>query len=65
MTIFFPGVNPNDMRGRKTGVFIGISDSEAYDYLTRDPERVNGYGLTGCCKAMFPNRISYTFDFKG
>lgn len=28
-------------------------------------ERVNGYGLTGCCRAMFPNRISYTFDFNG
>ena len=24
-----------------------------------------GYGLTGCCRAMFPNRISYTFDFTG
>ncbi|KAL0271260.1 UNVERIFIED_CONTAM: hypothetical protein PYX00_008407 [Menopon gallinae] len=59
------GVNPNDIRGRRTGVFVGISDSETYDYLTRDPERVNGYGLTGCCKAMFPNRISYTFDFNG
>jgi fatty acid synthase len=26
---------------------------------------VAGYGLTGCCRAMFPNRISYTFDLKG
>lgn len=28
-------------------------------------DRVNGYGLTGCCRAMFANRISYTFDFNG
>lgn len=26
---------------------------------------MNGYGLTGCSRAMFANRISFTFDFKG
>ncbi|XP_066991506.2 fatty acid synthase [Anabrus simplex] len=59
------GVNPNDVRGSRTGVFIGVSDSESDEYWTADPEKVNGYGLTGCCRAMFPNRISYTFDFSG
>jgi len=33
--------------------------------LSANPDRVNGYGLTGCCRAMFANRISYTFDFNG
>lgn len=33
--------------------------------MSRVPDRVNGYGLTGCCRAMFANRISYTFDFNG
>ncbi|XP_049809979.1 fatty acid synthase isoform X1 [Schistocerca nitens] len=59
------GVNPVDVRGSRTGVFIGVSDSESDEYWTADPEKVNGYGLTGCCRAMFPNRISYTFDFSG
>lgn len=59
------GVNPNEMRGSKTGVFIGVSESESSEYWTRDPEQINGYGLVGCCRAMFPNRISYTFDFNG
>lgn len=59
------GVNPHEMRGSKTGVFIGVSESESSEYWTRDPEQINGYGLTGCCRAMFPNRISYTFDFNG
>ncbi|XP_050423114.1 fatty acid synthase-like isoform X2 [Adelges cooleyi] len=59
------GVNPDDIRGSKTGVFIGASNSETDDYLSRVPDRVNGYGLTGCCRAMFPNRVSYTFDFNG
>jgi len=58
-------VNPDDIRGQKIGVYIGASNSETDDYLSRSPDRVNGYGLTGCCRAMFANRISYTFDFTG
>lgn len=59
------GINPNDVRGTKTGVFIGVSDSESSEFWASDPDKINGYGLTGCCRAMFPNRISYTFDFNG
>lgn len=59
------GINPLDLKGSKTGVFVGVSSSESDEYWTSEPERVNGYGLTGCCRAMFPNRISYTFDFNG
>jgi len=60
------GFNPNEIKGSRTGVFIGVSDSESSEYWTaQDPDTINGYGLTGCCRAMFPNRISYTFDFKG
>lgn len=59
------GVNPSEARGSRTGVFIGVSDSESSEFWSMDPDRVNGYGLTGCCRAMFPNRISYTFDFNG
>lgn len=59
------GYNPSELRGTRTGVFIGVSSSESDEYWTQDPDRVNGYGLTGCCRAMFPNRLSYTFDFSG
>lgn len=62
---YFSGVNPATIRGSNTGVFIGCSTSESEDFYNREPARVNGYGLTGCCRAMFPNRVSYTFDFKG
>ncbi|RZC35992.1 fatty acid synthase [Asbolus verrucosus] len=59
------GVNPNEVRGSRTGVFIGVSDSESSEFWAQDPEQINGYALTGCCRAMFPNRLSYTFDFSG
>ncbi|VVC27330.1 Hypothetical protein CINCED_3A023543 [Cinara cedri] len=59
------GVNPDDIRGSKTGVFVGTTFNETDDYWGRNQESVNGYGLTGCCRAMFSNRISYTFDLNG
>uniref|UniRef100_A0A8D8PNC5 Fatty acid synthase n=1 Tax=Cacopsylla melanoneura TaxID=428564 RepID=A0A8D8PNC5_9HEMI len=59
------GYNPAEIKGSKTGVFVGVSNSESEEFFTVDPEKINGYGLTGCCRAMFPNRISYTFDLSG
>lgn len=59
------GVNPQDIRGSRTGVYIGASTSETEQYWCKDADLVNGYGLTGSARAMFANRISFTFDFKG
>uniref|UniRef100_A0A913I721 Fatty acid synthase n=1 Tax=Strongyloides stercoralis TaxID=6248 RepID=A0A913I721_STRER len=59
------GINPKDLRGTKTGVFVGCSASETSGALTQDPETVTGYTLTGCVRSMFSNRISYTFDLRG
>lgn len=59
------GINPQDIKGSKTGVYIGVSNSETEQFWCKDPDSVNGYGLTGCARAMFANRISFTFDFKG
>uniref|UniRef100_A0A0N4ZTR7 Fatty acid synthase n=1 Tax=Parastrongyloides trichosuri TaxID=131310 RepID=A0A0N4ZTR7_PARTI len=59
------GLNPKDLRGTRTGVFVGCSASETGGALTQDPETVTGYTLTGCVRSMFSNRISYTFDLRG
>ncbi|XP_067622493.1 fatty acid synthase isoform X2 [Eurosta solidaginis] len=59
------GINPAELRGTRTGVYIGVSNSETENHWTENADRVNGYGLTGCARAMFANRISYTFDLKG
>lgn len=59
------GINPQEIRGSRTGVFLGICASESEDYWSKDNDSVNGYGLTGCHRSMIANRISYTFNFQG
>uniref|UniRef100_T1ITL1 Fatty acid synthase n=1 Tax=Strigamia maritima TaxID=126957 RepID=T1ITL1_STRMM len=58
------GVNPQSLIGSNTGVFIGVSTSESEEAFIADPD-ASGYALTGCCRALFANRISFSFDFKG
>lgn len=59
------GLNPSSLRGTKTGVYIGVSGSEAGEAFSRDPEELLGYSMTGCQRAMLANRLSYFFDFSG
>lgn len=60
------GINPTELRGSRTGVYIGLSFVETeHEIPNMEPSSINGYCLTGCARAMFANRISYTFDFKG
>ncbi|VDO32373.1 unnamed protein product, partial [Onchocerca flexuosa] len=58
-------LNPTELRGSRTGVFVGCSASETGGALTQDPETVTGYTLTGCVRSMFSNRLSFTFDLRG
>ncbi|XP_054155200.1 fatty acid synthase-like [Oppia nitens] len=59
------GINPQTLRGSRTGVYVGACVSEVEEGLSMDISKVSGYALTGCSRAMFANRISYTFDFQG
>ncbi|XP_004639517.1 fatty acid synthase [Octodon degus] len=59
------GINPASLRGTNTGVWVGVSGSEASEALSRDPEMLVGYSMVGCQRAMMANRISFSFDFKG
>ena len=59
------GISPQSLRGSRTGVFIGVSQSESDTKFSEDPDLINGYGLTGTNRAMFANRVSYTFNFTG
>uniref|UniRef100_A0A8C5H966 Fatty acid synthase n=1 Tax=Gouania willdenowi TaxID=441366 RepID=A0A8C5H966_GOUWI len=59
------GLSASVLRGSKTGVYIGVSGSEAGEAFSRDPEELLGYSMTGCQRAMLANRLSYFFDFSG
>ncbi|OXU23006.1 hypothetical protein TSAR_015484, partial [Trichomalopsis sarcophagae] len=53
------GVNPRQIRGSRTSVFIGACFSESEKTWFYDKLQVNGFGITGCAHAMLSNRISY------
>ncbi|KAG8507553.1 Fatty acid synthase [Galemys pyrenaicus] len=59
------GINPAELRGTHTGVWVGVSGSEASEALSRDPETLLGYSMVGCQRAMMANRLSFFFDLKG
>ncbi|XP_048000881.1 fatty acid synthase-like [Leguminivora glycinivorella] len=59
------GLSPAELRGSCTAVYVAIGGSESEEHWCADPDKINGYVLTGCSRTMFPNRISYTYDLKG
>ncbi|XP_075558241.1 fatty acid synthase 1 [Dermacentor variabilis] len=59
------GYDPATLRGRNVGVFIGSSESETDEAFNVDTDKIDGYALVGCCRAMFSNRISYSLDLHG
>jgi len=63
--IFDSGFNPNELRGTRTGVFIGSSSADALHAFSTNPEELSGYSMTGCAGSMLANRVSFVFDFKG
>ncbi|MCS1381011.1 type I polyketide synthase [Lysinibacillus sphaericus] len=61
------GLNIEEMKGSKTGVFIGI---DAVDYVNRemmsgDIKDIGLYSLVGASSHSAAGRISYFYDFKG
>jgi len=63
--LLFSGVNPDKIRGTKTGVFVGAGPSDSYYQWTTNMENNSGYEMVGNMICMVPNRLSYWFDFQG
>ena len=63
MSNVYVGINPVELRGSKTGVYLGVSLSEAHDAWSHDMEHIVGDELV-VSRSLFPSRISYFFDFK-
>ncbi|XP_046964245.1 fatty acid synthase-like [Vanessa cardui] len=63
--IFDAGLNPNELRNTKTGVFIGTCFSESEKAWLYDKAEINQFGISGCSKAMLANRISSWLEVTG
>nr|WRO29226.1 FAS2 protein [Tuta absoluta] len=59
------GMNPKELRNTKTGVFVGACFSESEKTWFYEKMQVNGFGITGCSRAMLANRISYWLGVTG
>jgi fatty acid synthase len=59
------GVNPKDLRGSRTGVYIGCCFAESEEFMFYEKTIKDGLGLTGSARAMLANRISFGMDLQG
>ncbi|XP_043485889.1 fatty acid synthase-like [Polistes fuscatus] len=59
------GVNPQDLSGTNTGVFIGVGFCESEKSFFYDNSMINGFGVVGCNKSTWANRISFCLNLSG
>ncbi|KPJ09498.1 Fatty acid synthase [Papilio machaon] len=66
--VYDSGINPLQMKSKKLGVFIASSTVGDKHLLSNDTtmgtKGTNNFFISGCSKAMYPNRVSYWFDSK-
>ncbi|XP_063540957.1 fatty acid synthase-like isoform X1 [Cydia strobilella] len=63
--IYDSGVSPEHLSGKKIGVFIGSCFSETEKAAFYVASSRTGFGIAGCNKSMFANRVSYWLNAKG
>ncbi|XP_037974632.2 fatty acid synthase [Plutella xylostella] len=61
--LYDAGVSPGELSEKKVGVYVGSGLSET-DKAVFYSGHIKGFGLVGCCKTMFANRISYWLNLK-
>ena len=59
------GVRPRSLAGSRTGVFVGISNSDYAQLQRSDAARLSAYFGTGNSFSVAANRISYLLDLQG
>ncbi|HWM02850.1 MAG TPA: SDR family NAD(P)-dependent oxidoreductase, partial [Actinophytocola sp.] len=59
------GINPNTLRGSRTGVFTGLMYRDYAPALAGLPEGVEGFWGTGIAASVASGRISYTLGLEG
>ncbi|WP_435865010.1 type I polyketide synthase [Streptomyces spectabilis] len=59
------GIDPNALRGSRSGVFVGTNGQDYAALLMAARESVEGYAGTGISASVISGRLSYTFGFEG
>ncbi|MEM9214080.1 MAG: amino acid adenylation domain-containing protein [Cyanobacteria bacterium P01_F01_bin.150] len=59
------GLQMSALAGTKTGVFVGIANTDYGDLLKAHAPTVEAHTSTGTCASMIANRVSYLFDLRG
>ncbi|MEL5849820.1 MAG: beta-ketoacyl synthase N-terminal-like domain-containing protein, partial [Candidatus Igneacidithiobacillus chanchocoensis] len=59
------GINPEKLRGSRTGVFIGLASTDYGYRLADDLAAIGPNTATGTTASIAANRLSYVFDLRG
>ncbi|MBW4084438.1 SDR family NAD(P)-dependent oxidoreductase [Paenibacillus sp. S150] len=61
------GIDPLQLRGTKTGVYLGIctSDYALHSIYSRQPEQIDIYSFTGSAHSIASGRLSYMLGLEG
>ncbi|MEU7529586.1 SDR family NAD(P)-dependent oxidoreductase [Saccharothrix sp. NPDC042600] len=59
------GIDPDSLRGSKTGVFVGANSAEYLTAMQRNMDALIGYTMTGVAGSVVSGRVSYTLGLEG
>lgn len=59
------GWSLDEVKGTRTGVYIGSCSSDAHKAWLQNKETITGYEHTGCVNSMHSNRLSFFYDIHG
>jgi rifamycin polyketide synthase module 1/2/3 len=59
------GIDPQQLRASKTGVFVGVENSFYYPGMDRTPPQLAGYATFGNLASVVSGRISYALGLRG
>ncbi|MEW2124215.1 SDR family NAD(P)-dependent oxidoreductase [Streptomyces sp. NPDC007259] len=59
------GIDPDSVRGSRTGVFAGVMYNDYGSRLAKAPRDLEGYLLTGNTSSVISGRVAYTFGLEG
>ncbi|MGW2332244.1 type I polyketide synthase, partial [Streptomyces sp. NPDC001700] len=59
------GIDPDTLKGTRTGVYTGVSSQDYLARAPRIPEGFEGYATTGTLTSVISGRVAYTFGLEG